>query len=70
MVMYVGGIIDGQMEGNKKAGHMSGNERETNPFLYDTEISSLNNESQWAERASEMDAKIVNYLRQHYLWRV
>jgi hypothetical protein len=39
------------MEGNKKAGHTSGNERETNPFLYDTEISSLNNESQWAERA-------------------
>jgi hypothetical protein len=46
---------------------MSVNERKTSPFLYDTEINPLYNESQWAERAGEMDAEIVNYLRQHYL---
>ena len=37
-------------------------DRETNPFLYGTEINPLNNENQWAERAGEMDAEIINYI--------
>ncbi|KAG0005761.1 hypothetical protein BGZ79_002292 [Entomortierella chlamydospora] len=56
MVMYVGGIIGGSLGGkkavqrralggNKKAAPMSTNERETDPYLYDTEISSWNNQT-------------------------
>lgn len=57
-----------QMATKKRSKCRSMNARLTHsPFLYDTEINPLNNESQWAEKVGEMDAEIVNYLQQHYL---
>lgn len=57
-----GSLMDIQMA-PKETVYMSVNERETKPFLYDTGINPLNNESQWAERVGEMNAEIVNYLQ-------
>ncbi|OAQ24995.1 hypothetical protein K457DRAFT_23569 [Linnemannia elongata AG-77] len=56
---WAGSLMDIQMA-QKEAVYMSVNERETNPFLYDTEINPLNNESQWAERSCMLAGSLMD----------